>query len=133
MGVVESILSPTPDPSYPGTGALTEWCINSAVVDPRTDSVYVNNEDGDLFDWNLASNTFTQEINLTGGVGEAYTPTLIGPNGEVYAINDATLFAVGDSQPPGTPEPGALALLFSAAAAVAFAGRRRFRRSRSIE
>jgi hypothetical protein len=32
---------------------------------------------------------------LTPGIGEAYTPTLVGPDGTVYAINDATLFAVG--------------------------------------
>ena len=127
MGVVESIVSPTPDPAYPGTGATSEWCINSAVVDPFTDSVMVNNEDGDLFRWNLATNTFTQEINLTAGVGEAYTPTLIGPNGEVYAINDATLFAVGDALPQGTPEPGALTFLLGGAAAFVIAGRRRLR------
>lgn len=121
MGVVESIVSPTPDPNIPGTGARTEWCINSAVVDPFTDSVLVKN---DLFRWNLATNSFTQEINLTSGVGEAYTPTMIGPNGEVYAINNARLFAVGDT-PQGTPEPGALTFLLGGGAAFAIAGRRR--------
>jgi len=32
---------------------------------------------------------------LTPGLGEAYTPMLVGPDGIVYAINNATLFAVG--------------------------------------
>ena len=26
---------------------------------------------------------------------EAYTPTLVGPDGTVYAINNATLYAIG--------------------------------------
>jgi hypothetical protein len=33
-------------------------------------------------------------VNLTSGVGEAYTPTVIGVDGTVYAINNAILFAV---------------------------------------
>ena len=45
--------------------------------------------------WDPATNTFTQSITLTSGIGEAYTPTLIGADGAVYAINNATLFAVG--------------------------------------
>jgi hypothetical protein len=32
---------------------------------------------------------------LTSGLGEAYTPTLVGVDGIVYAINNATLYAVG--------------------------------------
>jgi hypothetical protein len=32
---------------------------------------------------------------LSPGVGEAYTPTVIGPDGTVYAINDAVLYAIG--------------------------------------
>ena len=43
------------------------------------------------------TNTFTQRVQLTNGVGEAYTPTVIGADGTVYAINDATLFAVGQT------------------------------------
>jgi hypothetical protein len=32
---------------------------------------------------------------LSAGVGEAYTPAVIGPDGTVYVINNATLWAVG--------------------------------------
>src|SRR5262249_43351139 len=75
--------------------AVREWCINTAVVDPATDSVLANSEDGTLYRWNLASNSFTQAVTLTTGIGEAYTPTFIGADGTVYAINNAILFAVG--------------------------------------
>jgi hypothetical protein len=34
-------------------------------------------------------------VTLTSGVGEAYTPTAIGADGTVYAINNSILFAVG--------------------------------------
>jgi hypothetical protein len=87
-----------------------EWCINTAVVDPATDSILVNNEDGNLYRWNLATDTLTESLTLSSGIGEAYTPTLMGPDGTVYAISDATLFAVG-----AAPEPATLALLLPAA------------------
>src|SRR6185369_3313132 len=83
-----------------GPNAVREWCINTAVVDPQTGSVLANSEDGKLYRWNLSSNTFTQQITLTPGIGEAYTPTIIGADGKVYAINNATLFAVGKNHPP---------------------------------
>ena len=54
----------------------------------------VNSEDGKLYRWDFTTYTLTESIVLTPGVGEAYTPTLIGPDGTVYAINDALLFAV---------------------------------------
>ena len=97
MQEVLTIAGPTPDPEFLNSdpNAVREWCINTAVVDPATDSVLANSEDGKLYRWDLATNTFTQQVTLTAGVGEAYTPTLIGVDGTVYAINDATLFAIG--------------------------------------
>lgn len=64
-------------------------------VDAKTKSVIVNSEDGKLYRWDLTTNKFSEVIKLSGGIGEAYTPTVIGPDGTVYAINDAVLDAVG--------------------------------------
>jgi len=74
----------------------SEWCINTAAVDPITRAILANNEDGRLYRWDTVSGALAQSITLTAGVGEAYTPTMVGPDGTVYAINDATLFAVGE-------------------------------------
>jgi hypothetical protein len=82
----------TPDPTLP---AVREWCINSAVVDPITKSILANSEDGKLYRWDLTTNTFSEKITLSSGISEAYTPTVIGPDGTAYAINDAILFAAG--------------------------------------
>jgi len=75
------------------TGAK-EWCINSAAVDPATKSVLAGSEDGKLYRWDLTTNTLSESLALSPGLGAAYTPTLVGPDGTVYAINDAILFAV---------------------------------------
>jgi len=92
-GTMMEQLGPTYD--GPPAGAVREWCINSAAIDPNTKSAIVNSEDGVNYRWDFTSNTLSQAIRLTPGVGEAYTPTVIGPDGTVYAINDATLFAIG--------------------------------------
>jgi hypothetical protein len=60
-------------------------------------------EDGKLYRWHLGSNSFTETVVLTAGLGEAYTPTMAGPDGKVYAINNATLFAVGATSVGVTP------------------------------
>jgi hypothetical protein len=93
MKEVLTVLGVTPDPNFPG--GVVEWCINTAAVDPFTKSVIANSEDGWLYRWDLASNTLSQKIKLTSGLGESYTPTAVGPDGTVYAINNAVLFAVG--------------------------------------
>ena len=93
MREVLSIIGPTFEAG--SAGPVKEWCINTMAVDPATKSILVNSEDGVLYRWSLATNTFTQRIRLTAGLGEAYTPTAIGADGAVYAINNATLFSVG--------------------------------------
>ena len=101
MNEVLTIAGVTPDNDFPSLpNAVREWCINSAVVDPFTRSILANSEDGKLYRWDLTGNAFSEVITLTPGIGEAYTPTLIGPDGAVYAINNATLFAVGNLPAP---------------------------------
>jgi hypothetical protein len=97
MNEVLTIAGPTPDDEFTNAhpNAVREWCINSAAVDPFTKSVLANNEDGKLYRWDLTSNTLSETNVLTTGLGEAYTPTIIGVNGIVYAINNAILFAIG--------------------------------------
>jgi subtilisin family serine protease len=94
MKEVMSIAGPTLDHEHPAP-SVREWCINTAAVDPFTKSVLANSEDGKLYRWDLTTNSFTQVVTLTAGIGEAYTPVLIGKDGTVYAINNAILFAVG--------------------------------------
>jgi hypothetical protein len=93
MNEVETVLGPTPAGDAAG---VKEWCINSAAVDPGTDSIMANSEDGNLYRWNLGSNTLSELVTLTTGYDEAYTPSLIGVDGTVYAIQDGILFAVGN-------------------------------------
>jgi hypothetical protein len=128
MKTILTIAGPTPDPNFfPGLlGAVREWCVNTAAVDPATDSILVNNEDGNLYRWDLGSNSLTQAVTLTAGIGEAYTPTLVGPDGTVYAINNGTLFAVGAA----VPAPGGSIVAVAVWALVSVRWRRRIRRDR---
>ena len=91
-------LGPTPDPpniTPQSPNAVREWCINTAAVDTVSKCGIVNCEDGFCYRWDFATNTLSQAIALTSGIGEAYTSTLIGPDGQSYAINNAILFALG--------------------------------------
>jgi hypothetical protein len=93
MREVITVLSPTDDDNY--GGGRTEWCINTAAVDPATSSVLMNNEDGYLYRWHLPSNTLAQRIRMNNGYAQSYTPTAVGADGRVYAVNNARLFSVG--------------------------------------
>ncbi len=92
MREVITILGPTFDAG--STTARREWCINTMAADPVTKSVLANNEDGIMYRWDLATNTLSQSIVLTTGIGQAYTPTLIGADGAVYAISNAALYSI---------------------------------------
>jgi hypothetical protein len=92
MNEVLTILGPTFESGT--SGPVKEWCINSAAVDSVTKSVLVNSEDGFLYRWDLVTNRLSQKIQLTSGIGESYTPTAIGADGAVYAINNAVLFSI---------------------------------------
>ena len=92
MREVLTILGPTFESGT--SGAVREWCVNTAAVDPLTKSVLVNSEDGYLYRWDVSTNRLTQRIQLTSGIGEAYTATVIGADGAVYAVNNAVLFSI---------------------------------------
>lgn len=95
MREVLTILGPTLDAG--STVARREWCINTMATDPARKSILANNEDGILYRWDLTTNTFTQSLRLNAGLGQAYTPTLVGADGGVYAISNATLYAIRGS------------------------------------
>lgn len=92
MREVMTILGPTFDAG--STTARREWCINTMAADPARKSVLANNEDGVMYRWDLTNNTLSQALRLNSGLGQAYTPTLVGADGGVYAISNATLYAI---------------------------------------
>jgi len=95
MKEVMTIADPTHFPNG-GPDETYEWCINTVAVDPATSSVFAAAEDGYLYRWDLKTDSFPQRLRLNLPRGEAYTPTAIGPDGTVYAINNARFYAVGN-------------------------------------
>lgn len=91
MREVLTILSPTSDGTVTGR---REWCINTMAADPFRNSLLATAEDGALYRWSLATNTLSQKVQLNSGLGQAYTPTLVGADGAVYAISNAILYSV---------------------------------------
>jgi hypothetical protein len=94
MNVMQEVITVTGATSDGGNG-FREWCINTIAVDPITKAAIVNSEDGTVYRWDFTSNSLLQRVGLTAGRSSAYTPTVIGPDGTVYAVNDQILFAVG--------------------------------------
>jgi hypothetical protein len=94
MREVRTVLSPRHEPHTP-KGSRYEWCINSIAVDPVTGTAIANNEDGHLYRWDLDTGRLVEKIRLNSPHSQAYTMTVVGPDGTSYAIEDAILYAVG--------------------------------------
>lgn len=96
MREVLTVIGPTVDEENPSLPlAVREWCINTAAVNPATNSVFTPSEDGHIYRWNLATNAVTQFVQLGPGIGEPYVPTVIGPDGTVFTLNGGFLWALG--------------------------------------
>ena len=98
MREVLTVTGPKPDENADPVEfpyAVREWCINTAAVNPATNSIFTPSEDGHIYRWDLATNSLSQGVTLTQGIGEPYVPTVIGPGGIVYTLNGGTLFALG--------------------------------------
>ena len=91
MKPVIAVTGVTPDPGN-GPNAVREWCINSAAIDTVNKCADVNSEDGHVYRWSFVTNKLSAGLRLEPSTSEAYTPTVIGPDGAVYAINNAYLF-----------------------------------------
>lgn len=92
MKEILTVVGPTPDVE---AGGVREWCVNSVGIDPWTKCALVNSEDGIAYRWDFTTNKLVTPVRLTPGIGEAYTPTVIGPDGRGYAINNATIYVLG--------------------------------------
>jgi hypothetical protein len=96
MNEVLLLLSPNKtnnDSGHPN--ARYEWCINSAVIDVAKGGAIVNCEDGHVYRWSFSTNSIIEMLDLQPPTSEAYTSTVIGPDGTIFAMNNTLLFALG--------------------------------------
>jgi Bacterial Ig-like domain (group 3) len=99
MREVMTMIGPTADAELRNSSfphAIREWCINTAAVNPATNSVITPSEDGRTYRWNLTTNSLTEWVQLGPGVGQPYVPTVIGPDGTVFTMNGGTMWALGN-------------------------------------
>jgi hypothetical protein len=103
--VMKEVITKLGPTAQAGKGVY-EWCITSAAIDAVNHCAVVNSEDGHCYRWNFDTNTLTPGLRVADPTGQAYTPTLIGPDGAVYCVNNAGLHccaASGGSAPSQAP------------------------------
>lgn len=99
MREVLTVIGPTADVENRSSAlplAVREWCINTAAINPATNSIFTPSEDGRTYRWNLLTNSLSEFVTLGPGVGEPYVPTVIGPDGTVFTLNGGSLWALGN-------------------------------------
>jgi hypothetical protein len=107
MTEVLTVTGVTPDAEHANfPNAVREWCINIAAVDASNKCAIINSEDGTVYRWNFVTNSLDASVFLNAPIGEAYTPTVVGPDGAVYAVNDAWLYSCVTGQVSGTSGGG---------------------------
>jgi hypothetical protein len=97
MREVLNITGPTPDAanqnsSFPS--AVVPWLGNAFAVNAATKTVDLPSSDGNLYRWNVSTNSISQFLNLGAAGGTQNVPTVIGPDGATYTINGPTLASV---------------------------------------
>jgi hypothetical protein len=98
MREVLSVVGVTPDADgVPGGfhDALSEWSMSTPAVNPSTSSIFVSSRDGHLYRWDLSTDSLSQAIRL-GSSNESQIPTVVGPDGTIYTMSGASLFALGN-------------------------------------
>lgn len=98
MREVLTVIGPTADKENRSSSlpyAVREWCINSPGVNPVAKSIFFPSEDGNIYRWNLVTNSLDQFVALNVGLGEPYVPTIIGPDGTVFTLNGGGFSAIG--------------------------------------
>lgn len=70
-----------------------EWCVNGVAVD-QNGVVYANAEDGNVYAINQGG-TLKRRLFLKNALRSAYTPTVLGSDGKIYAQQNGELFVVG--------------------------------------
>ena len=101
MKEILTIAGITPDTEYlfNHPDAVREWCLNSVAIDIAHHSAVLNSEDGKVYRWDFHTNTLNDAVTITTGLGQAYTPTVIGVDGTIFAIGNGILFAIGENAP----------------------------------
>src|SRR5580704_11883182 len=100
LSVMREVLDangPTPDPANQNStfpSAVLPWLGNAFAVNAATKTVILPSSDGNLYRWNVSTNSISQFLNLGAAGAQQNVPTVIGPDGSTYTINGSTLVSV---------------------------------------
>ncbi|HEY4906542.1 MAG TPA: Ig-like domain-containing protein [Candidatus Acidoferrum sp.] len=100
LSVMREVLDangPTPDPANQNStfpSAVLPWLGNAFAVNAATKTVILPSSDGNLYRWNVSTNSISQFLNLGAAGAQQNVPTVVGPDGSTYTISGSTLASV---------------------------------------